>query len=559
MTTDPDDKATTHGKAVPPMRPTFAPPDPPPARPSAPPPARPSAPPSVPQTKGVAGPSSSTWAAPHRAPTGQTRPSATDATRYLCVAVQLNSNLSGRAVDSVLKEPHRAVAFSPGVDLACVLRYALAARARQATVQVLLALVSIGVLASLALQPFPDSSETVLPVPLPPLVVPLLLVAWAIVLAERLITFYGVLRAKLSRDSFDPDAAPRANPDNETLLRHIAAPDRQGNVSVFAGFDPFLGYGRLANPWNFTIAVDRPDEQSDHAVPFTVRELTTEVTGALQALGLPGVAVSERVFVNGADLAQRLDPALHRLLLPRPDDRPQTELRQAVIDKLWESGSGPARPYLVATVSGWNGELVAGFVIRFSLSTARDLLFVEGGSTLLPPLQRRYHQVDHLLDRPTWWQLLALVNASALAVPGQLVVSPFRVCGLLFGGLADGRKEKEQLRQIALGAFNHGAELSLRELAAETAFHRYFQQVDSQMYTKIVERRVLDTLTDFLADRQVDVSELRERQSVIYNGGVFASGNANVSFVNSPVAAGAGSKLVRLAGRAAGGMRKEGR
>ncbi|MFJ1790637.1 hypothetical protein [Kitasatospora griseola] len=537
MTTDPTNKAP--GNAVPPMKPTFAPPDPP--------------------AGAAVGPSSSTWAVAPQAPHRQPPRSAADATRYLCVAVQLDSGLCDRAIESVLKEPHRTVAFSPGVDLVCVLRYAVAAQIRQAATRALLTLVALGVVASFAFQSFPDSAETVLPVPLPPLVVPLLCVAWGIVLAERLITFYGVLRAKLSRDAFDPARAPRADPHEEKLLRQVAAEERTGNVSVFSGFEPFLGYGKLVSPWNFTIAVDRPDEQSDHVVPFTLQELTAEVTGALQALGLPGVAVSERVFVNGADLAQGLDPALRRLLLPQPDDRPRTELRPDVLDGLREDGSGRARPYLVTTVSGWSGELVVGSVVRFSLSTARDLLFVEGGTTLLPPIHHRYHQVDHLLDHPTWRQLLALVASSAGAVPRGLIVSPFKTFELLVGGLTDRRKKKEQLRLIALGAFNHGAELSIREAAAEPRFHRYFQQVDSQMYTKIVERRALDALTDFLADRQVDVSELRERQSVIYNGGVFASGNANVSFVNSPVAAGAGSRLVRLAERASGSRRKEGR
>ncbi|MFI1521015.1 hypothetical protein [Kitasatospora cineracea] len=524
----------------PPMTPTFA-------RPGT--PAVPAAAPAAPAAPAPAG---STWASPPAVPPQPTARAATDATRFLCAAVQLDGALGNRVVDAVLKEPYRAVAFSPGVDLVCVLRYALAAQARQATARGVLTCVALVLVSPLLLQAPP-------PVPLPVFVLLLLVAAWATVLTERLVTFYGVLRPRLSRHAFDPARAPHAQPAEEKLLGEVAAQDRQGNVSVFAGFDPFLGYGKLVSPWNFTIAVDRPDEQSDQVLPFTLAELNTEVTGVLRALGLPGVTVAERVFVNGADLAQGLDPALQRLLLPRPDGRPRTDLPPDTLDRLREDGAGRARPYLMTTVSGWSGELVVGTVTRFSLSAARDLLFVEGGTTVLPPLRHWYHQVDHLLDRPTWRQLLTLLGTSAAAVPGRLLAAPAEALGRLAEGLAARRKQREQLRRIALGAFNYGAELSIREAAAEPGFHRYFQQVDSQMYTKVVERRVLDALTDFLTDHQVDVSELRERQNVIYNGGIFTSGNANVSFVDSPVAAGAGSRIMRMAGRAPGGRKKEDR
>ncbi len=519
------------GKTLPPTTSTFAPPTPAPG--------------------GVAAPApSSTRTAPPHVPYQAAPHLATDATRYLCAAVQLDGGLGDRAIRSVLKEPHRAVASSPGVDLVCVLRYALAAHGRQTTAQALLALTALALVTSFVFRFPADATSSV---------VPLVAVAWGIVLVERLITFYGVLRPKLSRGAFDPAQAPPARPQDEKLLSRLATEDQQGNVSVFSGYEPFLGYGRLLNSWSFTIAVDRPDERFDHAVPFTLRTLDAEVVKAVTALGLPGVAISERVFVNGADLSQGLDPVLRPLLLPRPEDRPQIALRPPVLDRLRDDGSGRARPYLVTTVSGWSSELVSTTTVRFSLSPARDLLFVEGATSLLPPLHRRFHQVDHLLDRPTWWQVLALLKSSAVAVPSRLVAAPFGLLSLVTGRLAEERREREQRRQIALGAFNYGAALSLREAASDPEFHRYFQQVDSQMYVKIVERRVLDTLTDFLADHQVDISELRERQNVIYNGGVFTSGNATVHFVNSAVAAGAASRIMGRVGRTPPGGRKEDR
>src|SRR3954453_19699089 len=54
-----------------------------------------------------------------------------DSTRYLCSAMYLDSRHSATVVRDVIDADHRAVASSPGVDMACVARHALAARRRQ--------------------------------------------------------------------------------------------------------------------------------------------------------------------------------------------------------------------------------------------------------------------------------------------------------------------------------------------------------------------------------------------------------------------------------------------
>ncbi|MFQ6198647.1 hypothetical protein [Streptomyces sp. NPDC000405] len=473
---------------------------------------------------------------------------ASNATRYLCVAVQLDGKLAKRAIESVLQEPRRAVASSPGVDLVCVLRYALAARSRRAVVQVLLVLIAFGLLASV-IRPVVNLVSSTPSLPSPELVIPLLAGAWAVVLAERLVTFYGVLKPKLSRTAFDPVHAPRAQPQDEVLLSQLAAQDQQGNVSVFSGYEPFFGYGNLLGTWSFTVAVDRPGEGFDAVLPFTVKELTAAVTRAVESLGLPGVDISERVFVNGADLAQGLGPALRWLLLPDLKSRPRASLAPDAVEQLREDGSGRVRPYLVTTVSGWEGDLVTTNTVRFSLSPAKDLLFVEGGAWLLPPVHRRYHLVDHLLDRPTSRQLGILVKSSFNAVPARLVTSLFGVLAMPSAALTGSRKDREQLRQIDRNAFDYGAQFSLRQAVNDPYFQRYFQKIDQQMYTKVVEHRTMDALVDFLKDHDIDVSELRKRQSVIYNGGIFTSGNASTNFVNSAVTAGPGASIRALIGR----------
>ncbi|MFE4971012.1 hypothetical protein ACFRAR_02700 [Kitasatospora sp. NPDC056651] len=526
-------------------------------------------PPGVP-CSGCGAPVGAKAAAPAPTPRGRTPgpaapPRATDATRYLCAAVQMDSTLAHRAIGSVLGEPRRAVASSPDVDLACVLRYAVFARTRHTTAKVLLALIAVCIVASFFLHPF-ERTEAPAPTPiygypgqeaaasasdtwlalfgLPIVLIPLLVMAWAVVLIEQLTAYFGVIKPRLSRGVFDPAQAPVATrPEEEGRLRELAALDHTGNVTVFSGFEPFLGYGQLLNTWNFTIPVDRPGEHFDRVLPFSIADLTAETTRAVESLGLPEVSVSERVFVSGADLSLGVDPAVRAVLLPRPTDRPTRDLPAGIVDRLREDGTARARPYLVTTVSGWGSEVVTTSTVRFGLSPAKDLLFVEGASSMLPPVKEVYHLVDHLLDRPTWRQLVTLAWTSLKSMPGRLLRGAGFVLALPFAPVAAWLTSGDQLRQIRFSAFNYGSLTSIRQLAADSRFHRYYQQIDHQMYTKVVERRTLDTLIDFLQDRQVDVSELHERRNVIYNGGIFTSGNASISFVNSPVAAGAGSRV----------------
>jgi hypothetical protein len=463
-----------------------------------------------------------------RSPRRPTGSRATDATRYLCAAVQQDSGLAARAIESVLEETHRGVASSPGIDLACVLRYALAARRRQTTAQVLLVLTVLCMLLALVM--------------LPVLLAPIALVAWAIVAGDELSTYYLVLKPRLSKGSFDPDNAPRFGPDREQLLKDLAAQDHQGNVVVFSGYEPFIGYGNRLDSWNLALPTDRPGEGFDRVLPFTVTELTERLAESVKALGVPGVEVSERLFVHGGDLRPEVNPLADRLL-PDAYGRPVTTLPPAELARLRTDSSGRVRPYLVMTVSGWDGEVVLTTTLRLAFSPARDLLFVEGGTSLLPPVHHAYHRVDYLLDQPTARQLFSLIGTSLTHTPGALVGAVSAVVSGLVALLTGDRKDRAQRREIAQHSFNYGAVLSLRESAGDPKFHRYFQNMDTQMFSKTVQRRIMDRLADFLEAHQVDVSDLRESQNVIYNGGIFTSGNAKVSFTDSAVSAGAGGRL----------------
>ena len=460
---------------------------------------------------------------------------AKDATRYLCAAMQLDAGLNARVLRATLGEPLRAVASSPGADLATVLRYGIAATRRQAARNVTLVL--------LAFLSLVAAGVTGSPAPL----LLLLLVAWALAFWERYVTLYHVLARELRRENFDPAKAPL--PPGAGLrqrLDEIAARDR-GNVTVFPAYAPFIGFGSSVQEWSTVVNTAEP-APGRTVERFSVDDLHRHVAADLERLGLPGVSVEDRLFLNGLDLLGDMDLALTRQILPDEMRAPLAQVDQRLLDDLRADGKGRCRPYLMVRITGWSGEVVLTLFVRFALLPDRDLLFIEANYALLPPVKEKYREADRLTAAPAPRQVARLLGQAARLVPGQLIGSVPYVLAMITGPLGAWSKSRRDARQIRLErSFNYGAVLAPRELAHENRFYRYFQRLDREMYAKIAERRILDSIQDFMKRHGVDTSDFAVSQSVLINNGLIANGNPTFE---GPVAVGPMAKVMSKIPRA---------
>ncbi|WP_330256825.1 hypothetical protein OG874_21035 [Nocardia sp. NBC_00565] len=100
--------------------------------------------------------------------------------------------------------------------------------------------------------------------------------------------------------------------------------------------------------------------------------------------------------------------------------------------------------------------------------------------------------------------------------------------------------------------------LSIREAASDLrtdkrgrslGYHRYFQLLDQEMYTKILEKRVFETLAAFLVEKNIDPDELLRRGEQITNNSVTISGDATL--LNSSIGGAAATTVNAAAGGAA--------
>lgn len=426
-----------------------------------------------------------------------------DATRYLCAAVQLDSRIADQVINDLLDQDFRAAPSSPDVDLVPVVLHALSARTRQLTRDVILIVLMIAMawsLVSLHTTTFLVS----------------LALAWAAVLGESLVATYGVLAHDLRPGNFHPARLPRpSNPKARKRLEQIEEFGRS-NVSVYSEYVPFVGHGRTVEAWSAALALRAAKGQE--AERFTTADMHDFVLARMREIPVGTVEVSDRIYVDGRDIRgdrrflaselsvprAQVDPSLIRSLMIEPEDR--------------------ARPYVSFQIKGWRGQLVLSTFLRFVVTSKE--VFIEVSHSLLTPVREEFQVVDQLLPHPNPRQAVTIAAKSAAVLPMYLVRAPVALAKAIVSPLTAELRTARQRREIR-GAlrFNYGAPASPRETLSDPNFQRYFQKLDTSHYVKVLEKRLLDAIIEFLEARGIDTSEFDERKHTIENNGLYVAGN----------------------------------
>ncbi|WP_280252466.1 hypothetical protein [Nocardia abscessus] len=459
-----------------------------------------------------------------------------EATRYLCAAVHFDSALASEVVEKVLEEPLRSVARSPGVDLVAVAKHAVAARERQlARNLVMIATMVVVVGNQLAAADFDAGPLGLLLILDPsrllsPLSLGALLVGWLAVWGEGCSARWGGTANSLRRGTFRSSAAPAPRKASvRQQIEHVAAYS-DGNVTAYHGYQPFLGHGWPLSAWSMALDITRPGSDQEPVRPFTAVELNERLRKEIAQLDMRGLNVYNRLFVNGGDIHH------DGRFLPDPTGRPVDRVPETTIEALMTSPEDRARPYLTAEIVGWGGEVVWTAFVRLAVSASS--LFVEANYCALPPLRQVYHEIDDLLLRPRPSQVLRLAWRSLLSLPRTYWHAVPDAVRQLLGDFRRERKHARQVSEISqVFTFDHGALISVREAAGDLRvdrrgrsirYHRYFQLLDQEMFTKTVEKKIFETLAQFLTERNVDPDELIRRGEQIINSSVTINGDATL-------------------------------
>lgn len=393
-----------------------------------------------------------------------------DVTRYLCAAAYVDEGFADRVVEDVLADEAGAVAASPEVDLVTVVRHCLTAQqmrhsrdqrltgafalvavfaplwllfitlflstTRKAGGRPSLAtrgrhqpagrvLVGTAVAAGIAVLFAFGLGVAVSSLPTPAFVtwllgsylagVPAALVSvTAVALAYVTVVRHDLavdrlLRTTMTREAFSRQPRPTVPPRKWMAERLAAIREAQdGNVTVYSGYTPFLGYSPAASQWSLAVPLLPADDRVGGVSrpggpqPFTVTELVDHVRARLSATATRGVpdapsdgeaalgflVVQDRVFASGTAVGD--DERFIRATTLAPAAR----LSADQVERIMERPTGAVRHCLAIHVPLWGGDVVPTVFLHFS--TEGRTLHLHCSNHVLGPVRAEYHIVDRL-------------------------------------------------------------------------------------------------------------------------------------------------------------------
>jgi len=190
---------------------------------------------------------------------------------------------------------------------------------------------------------------------------------------------------------------------------------------------------------------------------------------------------------------------------------------------------------------------VIGSVDRDIITSAFIYVAVEGHMfylqfvpKALAPIDSRFREIDKL-PRSTSGKFLGKVLLDALRGAFKTIITaPYNVYKALRLSYREGRNFSDEARAAADYPYaDVGARLSVREFGSQDSHRTYIQALDTDKYTQIVERLVLETALDFLVAKGADTTAYRASAASIVNSTIISGNtgdwNANLGAGNQTV------------------------
>lgn len=449
-------------------------------------------------------------------------PKQSDTTRFMCGSVFLGHDreIREKLRTHVLDRFH-SVAENPGLNvrlLARVLDFYHQKKLRYMAWHGPLGVLYFLILGIWLIAASPDTQ---------PLIVALLIVgatALAIPTYRRYMrNRYDYALQNFTRDNFDSKRAMEkfANSSGK-LEKKVATEDASANVSVFGGFEPFIGWGGSLGDWS--LLIDTRKGKDDHpTVKFSVQDIERAIGASFQQLSLPDLEVGERLFVHGVDVS------IVDGLLPDRFARPQQRVAEEILARLRISESRTARVYQFAKVAAWTDQVYVSFFYRVTFRG--PMLYIENHARVLQPVSTDHRAIDNLTAPKTRARVGQFFGCT-LAAPFACIGECFQLLALIRSRGEIRKSEAEQKEKIEEQArYNYGTTTSLRESFSASIYNHFFEKSDRDLYVKILQKQLLDSVIEFLDSRNVDTSELRDQRSYIINSGLIVHGDLQADAV----------------------------
>ena len=328
--------------------------------------------------------------------------------------------------------------------------------------------------------------------------------------------------------------------ESNFLSRRLAEIDEEQTrpVTVYSGFRPFVGSGLDLVTWSFAQRLlpstedaelegeEQEKKAKDEGPSFTTPEIVDYLKERIAALAfdpmperqLPNLAVRDHIFVVGTHARDV------------PEHPEYVDFVQVM-----SNTTKRTRHYLACQAPSWDGEVVTTVYVHVSLQGRT--LYLEFSTLVLPPTREEFHVVEQVggtgiraysrcMAKTVWKLPETLVRCHlSLGTAARCIVY-----------LARGKR----WRKLESRGIDVGAVLSVRELGAELVTDRivrfqmntginYFQYRDVIKHAKVIERRLLAAVLDFLVVKGIDIGEYKQRALTILSSGILHMGEGDVN------------------------------
>jgi hypothetical protein len=487
----------------------------------------------------------------------------TNATRLLSAGAYLESGFRKGVIRELVRDQYRVVAPSYGYDSVTVLAHALAARSLR---RKQLACVFLGELLTLFLigQGVIGAFAGVLI---------MLWLPWAFAFLRRVATMQALITWLSPRSQPTSGAAdyeydfPASRALDPNLIEKIALEQSGGQREIVFARDrgrPFVGAGWERDEWTTAALLlpmktdptlraylrdeddeEEPEVEHPPVIPFTVDEISEYVAQRLESElrddapygeQIENLVVERRRYSRAGALPikKRLFWQWRGVLVLPPASDNDVEAFRLIEDREQYNAT---REYLCVRVGAWDQEVVTSIFVGFDVRG--NTLYSEFYPHVMPPVRASFHLVDRLPKRLRLGMLLRMAIDIPLSLPRQAylaMVAAYRASRerlrrffrttIELVGLVDGSDFR--LGRYATDLVDTGAKASLRELAASSVYHHFFQTADRDKYVKVVQRRLLEVVRDFLIEHNIDVFDHDARGTTILDKSTRNYGDATI-------------------------------
>lgn len=289
--------------------------------------------------------------------------------------------------------------------------------------------------------------------------------------------------------------------------------DGVAQLVVHRGYLPFVGSGRVRDPWSMVLPLE-PGEKPDEAVELTttsfyrrVREqmaVLQESTGLSPSMRLRELKIVDAVFASSPELIDHLNEPVAVAYLSGLDSPPNPFLPPQEVEQLRALPREWSRYYLCFQLETWDRDLVLSMYLHAAVDDST--LYLEWTPCVLTPVDPEYQSIDKL-------------SRNSARAWGQAFGRWLRLPVTVFGRM---RHTLKIIRPLPadpgmLDADRFGSLRTLREMAAAPDVLEYFQLLDVERYEKILHSRLIPAISQVLRESGYSPAQFERRAAQVVN------------------------------------------